>query len=337
MSRIYRRRVQRIGGSTYIVSLPTSWAREVGLEPKTEVALEVLPDLSLRLFIPARHVVGVLKEYVVNIDSSFKVHEVVREVIGGYVSGAGIIKLVFKGVKRDFVDDVVSIARDKLMGLEVIDEDSTTLVLQVVVDPNLSDLVSIVKRILRVAMSMHEDIISYIEGTISKDSLENVISRDDLVDKLYLLALRQLTTTLSDPYEMHKKGLSHVDSIYLSLFIKSLERFADHAVSIAQVLLTIPTPPTNILELYRKAVDTFRKSAEAFITNNKDSAVASIRDVEEVRKLEELVRKEISGYLIKYPLTTRVLDAISRILSRAMDIAEEVIDISIFKNLQLIQ
>jgi len=93
-------------------------------------------------------------------------------------------------------------------------------VLEVVVDPNLDDLINIIKRMLRIATSMHEDIISYIEGVVSKELVEDVISRNDLVDKLYLPALRQLTTTFLDPYEMHRKRLSYVDSIYVSLFIK---------------------------------------------------------------------------------------------------------------------
>jgi len=337
MLRIYRRRVQRIGGSTYIVSLPTSWAREVGLEPKTEVALEVLPDLSLRLFVPSKHVVTASREYNVNVVSNYRVHDIVKEIIGGYVAGANIIKIYFKDVKREVIVSAISIARDKLMGLEIIDEGTTLIVLEVVVDPNLSDLISIIKRMLRIAASMHEDVISYIEGVISKELLENVVSRDDLVDKLYLLALRQLTTILSDPYEMRRRGLSYVDSIYLSLFIKSLERFADHAVNIVQALLTFPTPPKDLLDLYKGAVNVFRKSAEAFIVNDKDAAISSVREVEEVRKLEEVIRREISEYLVNYPVITRVLDAISRILSRAVDIAEEVIDISAVKNLSLVK
>jgi len=331
--RIYRRKVQRIGSSTYIVSLPTSWAKEVGLEPKTEVTLEVLPDLSLRLFVPSKHVVTTLREYDINVVSSYRIHDIVKEIISGYVSGANIIKIYFKDVKREVVVSAISIARDKLMGLEIVDEGTTLTVLEVVVDPNLSDLINIIKRMLRIATSMHEDIISYIEGVISKELVENVISRDDLVDKLYLLALRQLTTTLSDPYEMHRKGLSYVDSIYVSLFIKSLERFADHAVNIVQALLTIPSPPKDVLDLYRGAVNAFRKSAEAFIANDKSAAISSVREVEEVKKLEEVIQGRVSEYLVKYPVITRVLDAISRILSRAVDIAEEVIDITAVKSL----
>uniref|UniRef100_A0A7C2ZQ16 AbrB/MazE/SpoVT family DNA-binding domain-containing protein n=1 Tax=Ignisphaera aggregans TaxID=334771 RepID=A0A7C2ZQ16_9CREN len=48
--RSYRRRVQKIGKNTFIITLPSSWAREVGLESKAEVLLEVLPDRSLRIY-----------------------------------------------------------------------------------------------------------------------------------------------------------------------------------------------------------------------------------------------------------------------------------------------
>lgn len=333
MLRVYRRRVQRIGGSTYIVSLPTLWAKEVGLEPKMEAVLEILPDLSIRLYVPSKHVSTVPKEYVVTITSDYTVQDVAREIIAGYVAGARSIKILHKGVRREVVDDAVILSREKLMGLEVIDEDASSTTLQVVVDPNLSDIVSVMKRMIRIAVSMHEDIVAYIESTSSKDLLEAVIARDDLVDKLYLLALRQLINMLMDPYEMGRRGISYIDSIYISLFIKSIERFADHAVNISSTLMNLAEVPKYLLELYKGAIEMFRRVAEAFITIDKENAVKSIREVERLRILEEEVRKSYSEDIARQPMTTRILDAIARILARSIDIAEEVIDITAFKNI----
>ncbi|MEM0005324.1 MAG: PhoU domain-containing protein [Ignisphaera sp.] len=253
--------------------------------------------------------------------------------IGGYVAGAKNIKILHKGVKREVVNEAILLSRERLMGLEVIDEDASSTTLQVVVDPNLSDLTSAMKRMIRVAISMHEDIVAYIENLSDKNVLEAIIARDNLVDKLYLLALRQLINTLTDPYEMGRRGLSYIDSIYISLFIKSIERFADHAVNISLTLLNLAKVPSYILEVYKGALDVFGKVAEAFITIDKESAVKVIREVERLRAVEEEIRKIHSEDIAKHPTITRLLDAISRILARSIDIAEEVIDLTAVKNI----
>lgn len=335
--RIYRRKIQRIGTSTYIVSLPTLWAKEVGLEPKMEAVLEILPDLSIRLYIPAKHITSTLREYIVEVNASYTIHDIVREIIGGYIAGAKNLKLLHKGIKREIVDEAISLSRERLMGLEIIDEDASSTTLQVVVDPNLSDLVSVMKRMIRIATSMHEDIITYIRGLGDKAVLEAVIARDNLVDKLYLLALRQLITILMDPYEMGRRGLSYIDSIYISLYIKSIERFADHAVNISLTLLSLAKVPDYLLEVYMGAIEVFRRVAEAFISMDKESTVKVVREVERLKAIEEEIRKVHGEDMAKQPTITRLLDAIARILARSLDIAEEVIDIIAVKSIVTLQ
>jgi phosphate uptake regulator len=335
--RVYRRKIQRIGSSTYIVSLPTLWAKEIGLEPKMEAVLEVLPDLSIRLYVPSKHITAISKEYTIAIDIGYNVHDIVREIIGGYIAGAKNLKIVHKGIKREVIDEALAVSRERLMGLEIIDEDTSSITLQVVVDPNLSDIISVMKRMIRIAISMHEDIASYIKDPGDRVILEAIIARDNLVDKLYLLALRQLITILMDPYEMNRKGLSYIDSIYILLFIKSIERVADHAVNISLTLLSLGKIPNYILEVYKGAIDVFRKIAEAFISMDKGSAVKVIKEVEKLKAIEENIRKIHGEDMAKQPAVTRVLDAISRILARSIDIAEEVIDIAAVRTIITVQ
>uniref|UniRef100_A0A7C4FH47 Phosphate uptake regulator PhoU n=1 Tax=Ignisphaera aggregans TaxID=334771 RepID=A0A7C4FH47_9CREN len=330
---MYRRRVQRIGKSTYIVSLPNSWAREIGLEPKMSVVMEVLPDLSLRIYVPSKQSRSSVAEHNVSVDPSLSEEDVVREVIGGYVAGASTIRIAYKGVRRDVVERAVSIAKEKLMGLELIDEDTANIVLQVVVDPNLSNLNSVMKRMIRLSVSMHEDIVSYLLGSADRSILEAVIARDNLVDKLYLLALRQLITILRDPYEMGKRGLRYYDAIYMTMFIKSVERVGDHGVNVSKSLLLLDTPPTFIVDLYKGAIDVFRSVCESFILIDKDIAIDAVRNLEKLKSLEEDIRRRHREELARKTAVTRILDAISRIVARSVDIAEEVIDIYALKKM----
>jgi phosphate uptake regulator len=318
------------------VSLPSSWVKEVGLEPKSTVVMEVLPDLSLRVYVPAKQGKSVPGEHIITVDGSFTEDDIVREIIGGYVAGATVIKVLYKGLRREVIEKSVAVAKEKLMGLELIDEDAASITLQVVVDPNLGDLDSVVKRMVRLSASMHEDIISYLTGSADKAILEAVVARDNLVDKLYLLALRQLITILRDPYEMSRRGVKYYDSIYITMFLKSVERVADHAVHIANSLLLLETPPTFILEIYRGAINLFKNMCEAFINLNKDMAIESTRSIERLRVLDEDIRKRYREEIANKTALTRILDAIARIIARSLDIAEEVIDIQALRKVNVV-
>ncbi|MEM1644305.1 MAG: phosphate uptake regulator PhoU [Ignisphaera sp.] len=331
--RSYRRKVQKIGKSTFIVTLPSSWAKEVGLENKCEVLLEILPDMSLRIY---KVLNGSGKELAAELkaDNSYNEHDIAREIIAYYVSGASIIRVFYEGISRSLVDKGIYIARERLIGLEIIDEDLNVITLQIVVDPNLRNIESVVKRLKRIAMSMHRDIVRYFQSDVDQSILDSVIARDNLADKLYLLALRQLAQILRDPYEMGKKGFDHIEAIHMVMFIKSLERVADHAVNMAKAAKNISTIPKEIVELYKETIDLFEFMSDALIDMDKQKAMELVRQVEKLKMIDEEVRRKFSinmelGYHI-----SRILDIISRILARAIDTEEIIIDINATRTLR---
>jgi phosphate uptake regulator len=329
--RSYRRRVQKIGKNTFVITLPSSWAREVGLEGKNELLLEVLPDMSLRIYKASSTISN--KEFVaeLRVNDMYSEHDVAREIIAYYIAGVSMIKIVYEGVPRAIVDKGINIGRERLIGLEVIDEDAGSITLQIVVDPNLRDIESVVKRLKRIAISMHRDIVRYFLHEVDRSILDAVISRDNLADKLYLLALRQLSQILRDPYEMGKRGLNYIEVIHRAMFIKSLERVADHAVNMAKIAKSIETIPEELITLYKNAIDLFELMADSLIEMNKHKAMELIKHIEKLKLMDEDIRHKISlsrdfGYYL-----SKILDIISRIIARAIDTEEIIIDISALK------
>jgi len=326
---VYRRRVQKIGKSTYIITIPTSWARSIGLEPKTEVVMEILPDMSLRVFVPSKLGIGSKSGiYVIDLSPSHTVNDIVREIIGGYIADAKMIKIQFQDYRRDIIDKAISISRERLMGLEIVDEDRNSITLQIVVDPNLSEIDGIIRRMTRLSYSMHIDILSYLDEKYHSPSiLESIISRDNLVDKLYLLAMRQLSEILRNPYEMSKKNLSYPEIILLAMYIKNIERIADHATNIAIILMNVNRDEIDqsIITLYRNAIEVFNKISTAFITMDKSVAIQISKAIEELRITEDEIRKKL--YYKINPYVARFLDTIARIIARSLDIAEQLIDL----------
>lgn len=330
---VHRRKVQKIGRATFIVTLPVSWAREVGLKPKSEVFLEILPDMSLRVYTSDKKSSESIEVHIV-VDERYNEHDVAREIIAYYIAGASLIKLMYNNVSRAVIDKGVDIARDRLIGLEVIDETSNSIILQVVVDPNLSDIDSVVKRLKRIAISMHKDIVVYLVGEADVAILDVVIARDNLADKLYLLALRQLTQILRDPYEMSKRGINHIEAIHRVMFIKNLERVADHGVNIAKTVKIVGKVPIYIVQFYKEAIEVFDAMSDAFIAMDKQKAIELVKQVEKLKTIDEEIRKNLSENKIWDSYLTRLLDAISRIVARTIDTEEIIVDISSVKSLK---
>ncbi len=331
---IYRRKVQRIGKSTYVITIPTSWARSIGLEPKTEVVMEILPDMSLRIFAPNKlNVQSRSSIYVIDLSPSHTINDIVREIIGGYIASAKTIKIRFQDYRRDVIDKAISISREKLMGLEIVDEDRNSITLQIVVDPNLSDIDGIIRRMTRLSYSMHIDLLSYLDGQHSSSILESIVSRDNLIDKLYLLAMRQLSEILRNPYEISKKNLSYPEIVLIAMYIKNVERIADHATNIAIILMNVNKDEIDksIISLYRNAIEVFNKVSTAFISMDKSVAIQASKVIEELKNTEDEIRKKL--YYRINPYVARFLDTIARIIARSLDIAEQLIDLYALKHI----
>lgn len=322
----YTRRVQLVGRSTYVISLPSSWVRATGITPKSEVSLEVLPDMSLRLFVPGKQVISKSTQYVVLVGSNYSVDDIVREVIGGYVAGVASIKISFKDLSPDVIERVKYVLRNKLMGFEVVDEDSYSVTFQVVVDPNIADLRMIMERASRLTYGMHLDIISYARGELKRDVLEAMGSRDDLVDKLYLLALRLLTTVLSDPRELSRRGLNYPEVPYILMFLKNVERIADHAVAIASIVRDYGIDG-RLLNVYINAVELFREATKAFIASDKELSLKVAKNVRTVKEAEEEYVRLLSTSQGLNVHTARLLDVITRMIARSLDIVELTINV----------
>src|SRR5271157_2128878 len=87
------RRVQVTGGNSFVVSLPKTWVKDVGLKPKDAVAIIVQPDSSL-LIIPRRELREAEKtEASIEVTAGLDKDAVLRHFISYYLAGYDIIRI----------------------------------------------------------------------------------------------------------------------------------------------------------------------------------------------------------------------------------------------------
>ena len=332
---VYRRRVQLVGGSSLVVSLPKSWAREVGLGAGKEVVIEVLPDKTLRLY-PSGRIEKQLQTYEIDVATEPDANVIVRRVMAGYVAGYTTIKL--KGLSKapqKAVENALSLLRSKTIGLEVMDEDLDNLTLQCIVDTSFARVRDVVKRLVRVALSMHEDMLQCLKDTNNCTSITSGIrERDDIADKLYLLLLRQLVNIVANPEEASRQQVTPAEALFLALIAKNIERIADYATNIAKIVSSASKVKLgeDILKLYEETIQLLRDTAEILFRGS--STAKAIDLLARADGIKAKLANTRNTYTNAAPPVRLILETISRLLGHTMDILEAVMDIDALRTLQ---
>jgi len=335
---LYRRKVQVVGGSTFVVSIPKQWAEEIGIYEGSEVAVEKLSDGSIKIF-PITEKPRELPSSRLFFSCSEGDDVIARTILAFYLSGTKEIRIVASDVAcKEKILKVISFLKNKVLGLEVIEELSTELVLGVIVDFKFSTLLSAQQKMIKTIRSMLEDITSSISSR-NTGILGDIYKRDDLLDRLYLYSLRYITaiTTTSETQEKIPPQLLP----HYALIAKSLERIGDHVSAIAKNL-------TEALEK-KEIEDEQLEGLGAFLSEGK-SVLDMIVELSEkfnyqvliqatekaisLLKKEGELRKGLSRSSLTY---SYIVESCRRIAAYSIDVLESMLDIAALEHADLFE
>jgi len=329
------RKVQITGGATYVISLPKKWVKAVGLKPKDQVALIPQADASL-LVVPK----GDLKPKE-NLEATIEASEqagpeaVVRDFIAHYLVGYDIIRIKLRNIR--YPDLIKNSIRQKLIGVEIMDESADEMVVQCLLGHVELPLRRALDRMHVLMLFMLRDAIDALKNN-NKALAEEVIHRDDEVDRLYFFVVRQLKAAVYNRTLIEEIGLSNPrDCLGYRLIVKSVERSADHAARIASVIPTLATPINNnaiegIVAMSLLAREIQEDSMKALYKYDPKLINESMAKVNKVIDLEE----EVIEQLLKLKTEPRsmmgvrlILESIRRIAEYGTDIAEIAINLTV--------
>jgi phosphate uptake regulator len=225
--------------------------------------------------------------------------------------------------------EVVEEARKRALGLEVVEEDYGKVVLNTITGPPTISLSKAFERMIHVARSMLDNL-SEAFRTPNEALLESIVERDTVVDKFFLLVMRQLTMVLQGQLPLRSVDIQTMPEIlYKVIAAKSVERVADHAVLIATLLRSTRREAVvtdDLLEAYDIAREIFKTSSKAFLELDKQNALKARRRVADFWHLEREARQGLlnTAYL---PDATALLDSVKRIVAYSMDLVEATINI----------
>jgi phosphate uptake regulator len=325
------RRVQKTGASTMTVSLPKDWVVANSIKPGTPVVVKVLTDGTISIDPRMQQEREESRKIIMVEDDETKEH-LTRKLIGAYLAGYNIIEVRSKGrLDLDLKHGVKEISR-LVIGPEVIEETSNTIVLHDLSDPVELPQEKCVRRMHLIVDSMHKDAIVSLKDD-DEALAQDVIDRDADVDRLYWMAVKQYNLILKDRKLSEKIGVDIYESMSLMLVARAIERIGDHAEKIANnsyMLSKAGNRITNLEEMANlsdQAIKILDMAMQAFFLKNIGSANEIIDKGDElVQHCQNLGSNARMPANVSTVVRTSVLDSIIRTTMYAMDIAEVAIN-----------
>src|SRR3989304_8652398 len=238
------RKVQRTPTGTFFVCLPRSWAERNGLRKGALVALDETSDG--KLLIDAKYGAEPLPRVAVLAPGPF----LSREIIGRYLLGFDVIRIEAKE-RIDFdVRNAVKDTVSSLIGLEIVEESYSQIVLQCLLEPSGFPPEKILRRNYAIVAGMHRDAVnSFVDG--DSHLAKSVIARDDENNRLYFLLVRILRTIIQNPRLSEKLGLTTIECLDYRLAGSLVETMGDACVQIASKTLEVQgaRPSENLRKL----------------------------------------------------------------------------------------
>ncbi len=241
------RKVQRTPGGTFFVCLPKPWAEQYGLEKGSVVAVS---EADGKLLIDPKYSAEPSPRAVTLKPGPY----LSREIIGKYLLGFDIIHVETKEHVNFEIRDVVKKAVSRLIGLEIVEEDYSGIVLQCLLEPSGFPPEKILRRGYAFAAAMHRDVVNaLVDGDLHL--AKSVVDRDEEVNRLYFLLVRILRTVIQNPSLSEKLGVRQIECLDYRLVASLVEAIGDECVRTAQELVGLKG--ARLADNLKKAFVTF--------------------------------------------------------------------------------
>jgi phosphate uptake regulator len=301
------RKVQRTPSGTFFVCLPKPWAERYGLKRGSVVAVTETSDG--RLLIDTEYAAEPSPRTITLKPEAY----LSREIIGKYLLGFDIITVEAKDRISFEVRDTVKNAVSRLIGLEIVEEDYSRIVMQCLLEPSSFPPEKILRRGYTIAAGMHHDVVNaLVDGDINL--AKSIIARDSEVNRLHFLLVRILRTIIQNPSLSEKLGVRPIECLDYRLVASLVEAVGDECVRIASK--TVELKGTKLDEGLRKSLVDFHLTCfEAHENALKAFLVGDIGLAENVRSMRDKVEKMFAN--IEKIAKAQSLDVVPHILAAA--------------------
>ncbi|TFF96586.1 phosphate uptake regulator PhoU [Candidatus Thorarchaeota archaeon] len=315
------RKIQQTGGkegSSFSIVLPKDWVSQQNLRKGQPVVVVEREDGCL-IVDPRMSNVGETRSTSIAIEPNLR-----WQITSKYLLGFDEIRVIsntpISDNQRRELEQVIT----RFVSLEIVEENDKSIVLRCLVDPSRYTVRKIMLQMTRIASRMVRDAMSvFYDG--DSDAAREVVKRDEKVDRLFFLIVRELRSAIQYPRLSQAMKITPVESLDFRLAAQYIERIADLAVDIAQrIEESISKALVKKLEpIVERVMEMLSKSVKNLFDFDSEN-VASVVDEErtlisETAKLRQFIVSSRNGA----PQTQLyVVDSLLRMGEASRDIAD---------------
>jgi len=316
------RKLQRTGGGTFFVCLPKEWAERLNLKRGSVVSVAETADA--RLVIDPKYE----EERTLQTITLEPSELLDREIIGKYLLGYDVIRVEAKNQITSKQRELVKQAASRLVGLEIVEEDYKSIVMQCLLDPGIPPE-KILNREYTIAASMHHDAVTaLVEGDVHLAN--NVALRDDDVNRHYFLLVRILRTVIRNPRLSERLKISALDCLDYRLVASFVEGIGDQSAQVVETVnalkgIKLGEKVSQALLKLHRAVFAAHENALKALFDHDISLAENLRNEREsikalMKEAEILAKNERDVNIVG--LVVSAMDNLGRIYELSVDIAD---------------
>lgn len=318
-----RRKIQRVGGGTYTVSLPKAWAQRANLDAGSVVTIAARDDD--RLVIESAAAADRLDSVRFRIDDEDEAW-LERTIRAAYAAGCEEIRLDGAGAFTRTQRRAVERVADALVGLTVEEATETRLVLRTLVGPEEVSVRQSVRQLRYTALSAHREAAAALDGGRAGGERDGEATRVDA------LIGRHVVRGLSRLDEADALGLSRPALFELRTTARALCRVVTHAGTVRRVAAVREVPPDHDVA---EALGTVAGEAESAVETATDAVVGDPSAAAAHEALDARDRARSTAERLNAELGAddghlgRALDALCRTAAAGGEIAEAALERSL--------
>ncbi len=312
------RKVYKSGRGSYILTLPKEWVVMNGLNDGDILNLEIKGG---SIILSADNVAKLDKKSIID-DKDLGFNQLVRLIISHYLAGYNQVKI------KTYNDEQrrgVAFAVDMLVGAEVMEDTGNEVVVDVFLDPKRFDIINIIERLFNICISMLSDFRG-ITSNFDPAVCSSIMVRENEVDKIHFLVLRLLNQA------MENEDLDLYECVNYRSVVRSLERVADHISSMSEALVNIHSSFPKLASVVEIVEKILKSTMISFLKKDPKIAEEVLKGCETLENRIQKNYEEILNFDAVRVLNLKtVLDSLSRIIAYSTDVAEIVLDLSVYK------
>ncbi|HIE22701.1 MAG TPA: phosphate uptake regulator PhoU [Candidatus Korarchaeota archaeon] len=304
------RTVQKVGGASYVVTLPKEWVKKQGISKGSKVILA--DGIGGTLIIASAEPKEPMMARVAH--SRNDTEATVRKIFAAYLEGYDVIEVSGEPIIRLRDRKEIKQFLSRFPGLEIIEEESNRMVLRCVLDPSMLEPQVLFGRMEKLVSSMLEDLLRAIrEGNTELLSL--VMDRDDEVDRVYFLLVRVVRKASQDIYLMKRLGVDPIQLIDLRVGAMLLEVVADRLTELSEIFSSLEFHVSMLEEMGDALIELYKISLESVIKRDVSLAVEAKKRAQDL--LERLSERPLSS-----PEESAAIFALREVVARLGDLCD---------------